>query len=118
MSNSTISQFAGIADKTTYYISVTAVGNGGTYLTSAESSRATVTTHAVASAISIATQPASQQKTVGQSVTFSVSASATDQGTLSYVWKKGATTVGFNSSSYTFTTTNTSDAGNYTVIVI
>jgi hypothetical protein len=113
----TTSQFAGMLDKTTYYISVTAVGNGSTYITSAESSRATVTTHAVASAISISTQPASQQKTVGQSVTFSVTASATDQGTLSYVWKKGATTVGTNSSSYTFTTTNTSDAGNYTVTV-
>jgi uncharacterized repeat protein (TIGR02059 family) len=113
----TTSQFAGMADKTTYYISVTAVGNGSTYITSAESSRATVTTHAVASAISISTQPASQQKTVGQSVTFTVTASATDQGTLSYVWKKGATTVGTNSSSYTFTTTSTSDAGNFTVTV-
>jgi hypothetical protein len=113
----TTSQYAGMLDKTTYYISVTAVGNGTTYLTSLESSRASVTTHAVASAISIASQPASQQKTVGQSVTFTVSASATDQGTLSYVWKKGATTVGTNSSTYTFTTTNTSDAGNYTVII-
>ena len=113
----TTSQFAGMADKTVYYISVTAVGNGSTYLTSTESSRASVTTHAAASAVSISTQPVSQAKTVGQSVTFSVSASATDQGTLSYVWKKGATTVGTNSATYTFTTTSTSDAGNYTVIV-
>ena len=114
----TTSQFSGMLDKTTYYITVAAVGNGTTYLTSAESSRASVTTHAAASALSIASQPSSQQKTVGQSITFSVTASATDQGTLSYVWKKGATTIaGANLSSYTFTTISTSDAGDYTVIV-
>jgi hypothetical protein len=112
------SQFPGMADKTTYYISVTAVGNGSTYLTSTESSRAAVTTHAVASELSISSQPASQQKTVGQSVTFSVTASATDQGTLSYVWQKNGTTIaGANLSSYTILNTTAANAGNYTVII-
>jgi hypothetical protein len=114
----TNSQFAGIADKATYYISVTADGNGSTYLTSAESSRATVITHAVASTISISSQPASQQKTAGQPVTFSVTASATDQGTLSYVWQKNGTTIaGANLSSFTIENTSAANAGNYTVII-
>jgi hypothetical protein len=112
-----LAQFPSMANKTTYYISVTAVGNGNTYLTSTESSRATVTTHAAASDIQISSQPASQSKTAGQSVTFSVTASAVDQGTLSYVWKKGTSTVGTNSSSYTINNLSTLDAGNYTVII-
>ena len=113
----TTSQYAGMLDKTNYFITITSIGNGSTYLSSSESSRASLTTHAVASSLSISTQPSSQSKTVGQSVTFSVSATATDLGTLSYVWKKGATTVGTNSSTYTFTTTATSDAADYTVVV-
>ena len=113
----TTSQYAGMLDKTTYYCSVTAVGNGSTYSTSAESSRASVTTHSAASTPTFSINPSSQSKTVGQSVTFTVSATATDLGTLSYVWKKGSTTVGTNSNSYTFTTTATSDAADYTVVV-
>ena len=113
----TTSQYPSMLDKTTYYITVTAVGNGTTYLTSVESSRASVTTHAIASTPSFSVNPSSQSKTAGQSVTFTVSATATDLGTLSYVWKKGSTTVGTNSSTYTIPTTATSDQADYTVVV-
>ncbi len=66
----------------------------------------------------IGTQPTAAAKTVGQSVTFTVVATASDGGNLSYQWQKdGADISGATSASYTFVTSNTSDAGNYQVIV-
>lgn len=71
------------------------------------------------SAPTITTQPSSVSKVVGESVTFTVVAAApTDGGTLSYQWQKaGSNITGATSASYTFTTSTTADAANYTVIV-
>jgi uncharacterized repeat protein (TIGR02543 family) len=82
----------------------------------------TVTRAAGAVAPTIGTQPTAAAKTVGQSVTFTVAASKTDAGTLSYQWQKLISSTWTNiasatSTSYTFTTTATSDAGDYRVIV-
>jgi uncharacterized repeat protein (TIGR02543 family) len=66
----------------------------------------------------IGTQPTAAAKTVGQSVTFTVVATASDGGDLSYQWQKGGADIsGATSASYTFVTSSTSDAGNYQVVV-
>lgn len=67
----------------------------------------------------ITAHPADTSKDVGQSVTFSVTVAAPqDGGTLSYQWRKGSTAIsGETSSSYTFTTSSLSDTGTYSVVV-
>ena len=66
----------------------------------------------------IGTQPTAAARTVGQSVTFTVVATASDSGVLSYQWQKGGADIsGATSASYTFVTGNTTDAGNYQVVV-
>ena len=52
---------------------------------------------------------------VGEALT--ITATATGTGTLSYVWKRGATTVGTNSNVLSIPTVATTDAGSYTVEV-
>src|SRR6266496_1222984 len=64
---------------------------------------------------SVSVNPSSATKTVGQSVTFSVTASGT--GPLSYQWRKDGGNVGTNSSSYSIASVVTADAGNYDVVV-
>jgi uncharacterized repeat protein (TIGR02543 family) len=84
---------------------------GGTYTL-------TVTRLAAAVAPTIGTQPISLARTVGQSVSFIVAATASDSGDLSYQWQKGGVNIAnATSPTYTFTTSSTSDAGNYQVIV-
>lgn len=64
----------------------------------------------------ITTQPQSQTKCTGQSVTFTVAASGTTP--LSYQWKKNGTNIsGATSSSYTISSVTTGDAANYTCYV-
>ncbi len=61
-------------------------------------------------------QPLSATKIVGESVTFSVTASGT--APLSYQWRKDGTSIsGATSSSYTISSVVLSDAGSYDVIV-
>ncbi len=73
-------------------------------------------TRAVPTAPSISSQPQSQTVTVGDNVTFSVSASGT--GALSYQWKKnGAAVGGATNSSFNIGSAQNGDAGNYTVDV-
>jgi uncharacterized repeat protein (TIGR02543 family) len=113
----TASNFPGIADGTEYYISVSALANSSDGH-SDEGVKAAVTTNSPAVTPSIGTQPVSASKTAGQSVTFSVSASRTDAGVLSYQWRKGGSNIsGATSSSYTINPTATADAGEYTVVV-
>ena len=78
----------------------------------------TVTRLASAVAPSIGTQPVGVSKTVGQSVTFTVVATASDSGDLTYQWQKGGVNIaGATSDTYTFTTSSTSDAGNFQVVI-
>jgi hypothetical protein len=65
----------------------------------------------------ITTQPASQNVLVGQTATFSVT--ATGLGTLSYQWQKGGTAIqGATSASYTTGTTAISDSGSQFSVVV
>jgi kumamolisin len=64
----------------------------------------------------VTTQLGSQTVTVGQSVTFSVTAAGT--GTLTYQWYMNGTAIsGATSASYTIPSTATGSAGTYSVIV-
>ncbi|MBO4714815.1 MAG: immunoglobulin domain-containing protein [Verrucomicrobia bacterium] len=64
----------------------------------------------------ITSQPKSQTVNVGDSVTFSVTATGTEP--LSYQWYKNSSMIsGATSSSYTISSVNTSDAGSYFVVV-
>jgi len=65
---------------------------------------------------SITTHPESQTVDVGASVTFSVSASGTPP--LTYQWRKGTNSIsGANASAYTIGSAQTSDQGEYDVVV-
>jgi hypothetical protein len=69
-----------------------------------------------ATAPSITTQPASLSVTAGSAATFSVGASGTSP--LSYQWRKGGASIsGATSTSYAISSTTTSDAGSYDVVV-
>lgn len=66
-------------------------------------------------ATTITMQPVGQTVNVGQSVTFSVTASGVG---LSYQWRKGTANLnGAMSSSYTIPSVSTADAGTYSVVV-
>ena len=90
----------------------------GSSTASTTSSAAVLTVAPAAATPTISTQPAAASKTEGESVTFSVSASTSDGGTLSYQWKKDGTDIsGATSASYTKANLVTGDAGSYTVVV-
>jgi hypothetical protein len=77
---------------------------------SATSNAATLSVAAAGVAPSITSQPASKSVNVGQTATFSVTATGT--GTLTYQWKKnGAAVSGATSSTYTTPATIASDSG-------
>jgi glucose/arabinose dehydrogenase len=64
----------------------------------------------------ITSQPASQTVTAGQPATFSVAASGANP--LSYQWKKNGTNIsGANSSSYTISSAQSTNQGQYSVLV-
>jgi len=74
------------------------------------SAQATLTVNAVAVAPTITTQPANQTVTVGQSATFSVSATGT--APLAYQWQKNSANInGATSASYTTPATTSADNG-------
>jgi len=80
------------------------------------SSAATLTVNAAAVAPSITTQPQSVTVTVGGSASFTVTASGT--APMSYQWRKGGTAIaGATSSNYTIPSSQTPDAGSFTVVV-
>jgi len=65
----------------------------------------------------ITAQPSNQTVTVGQTATFSVT--ATGSATLSYQWQKGTTAIaGATSSSYTTPATTTPDSGSQFNVVV
>jgi alpha-tubulin suppressor-like RCC1 family protein len=111
----TSAEYASIADNTNYKVTVTAIGDGTDYINSDESAKVSLTASATPNIID---QPAAAIRTFGQSVTFSVVASVTDGGTLSYQWlKSGASIPSATSSSYTISPLATTDAGSFSVRV-
>jgi len=115
----TASTYSAIADNTAYKITVTAIGDTGqSYNDSLESSQVSVTTNLVAATPTISSQPVAANRTVGQSVTFSVTASVSDGGTLSYQWLKNTVAItNATSSSYSANPVAAADAANYSVTI-
>lgn len=101
------SRITGLTPSTSYRVSVQAIGDGTNYVSSAESAKAaSVTTAAAAVTPVITAQPASVSKESGTTATFSVTATRSDGGTLSYQWQSstdGSTwsNVGTNAATYT-----------------
>ena len=101
---------AQVSDAATYTVRVTSGSVSET-----ASAKLTVGGQAGAG-ISITTQPSSQSVNVGASVTFTVVASGSSN--LTYQWlKNDAAIAGATSSSYTISSAQASDAGNYSVRV-
>jgi uncharacterized repeat protein (TIGR02543 family) len=94
----------------------TFIGAGGASYTPSANGSAYAKWLAVAAAPTVAT-PSGANKTNGQSVTFTATASTTDGGTLTYQWIKNGTDIaGATGASYTFNV-SMGDAGNYSVRV-
>jgi alpha-tubulin suppressor-like RCC1 family protein len=114
----TSSTYASIADGTSYKFTVTAIGDSGSYLDSSASAQVSVTTNTPAASPVISSQPASVNRTLGQTAAFSVTATSSDGGTLSYAWKKdGASINGAVSSTLTLSSITSASAAAYTVVV-
>jgi alpha-tubulin suppressor-like RCC1 family protein len=111
--------YGSFANNTAYQVSVTAIGDSGvSYNNSVESAKVSGTTNLVAATPTISTQPAAASRSYGQSVTFSVTASASDGGTLSYQWLLGGVSInGATSSSYIIDSLALADAGSYSVYI-
>jgi hypothetical protein len=111
------------ATSSTYSISSTSTSDAGSYTVivtnsagSATSNSATLTVAAAVVAPTITTQPSASSVTAGSAASFSVVASGT--APLTYQWKKDGTSISAaTSSTYSISSTSTSDAGSYTVVV-
>jgi len=105
----TTSNFASLADSTAYKVSITAIGNGTTYLDSAESNKSDVTTNSPPGSPTISVQPQARTAIVNSTATFSVTATSPDSGVLAYQWQVNtgsswdnlAVGTGFTTNSYT-----------------
>jgi hypothetical protein len=105
----TTANLASLADSTAYKVSITAIGDGTTYLDSAESTKSDVTTNSPPGSPTISVQPLVQSATANSTATFSVSATSPDSGVLAYQWQVNtgsswenlAVGTGFTTSSYT-----------------
>jgi hypothetical protein len=115
----TTSNFASLADSTAYKVSITAIGNGTTYLDSAESTKADVTTNAPPGSPTITVQPVARTVIANSTATFSVTATSPDSGVLGYQWQVNtgsswenfATGTGFTTNSYTTATLTVAASG-------
>lgn len=74
-----------------------------------------VAAYRACTAPSIGTHPVSRTTCLGGLVTFTVAATGT--APLSYQWRKGGSSVGTNSPSYTISSAQTTDAGSYDCVV-
>ena len=83
----TTSNFASLADSTAYKVSITAIGNGTSFLNSAESNRSDVTTNAPPGSPTITVQPTARTSTFNSTANFTVTATSPDSGTLGYQWQ-------------------------------
>ena len=105
----TTSNFASLADSTSYKVSITAIGNGTSYLDSTESTKSDVTTNALPGSPTITTQPQARTAIANATATFSVTATSPDSGVLAYqwqvntgsIWENVAIGTGATSNSYT-----------------
>ena len=111
--------YGSFANNTAYQVSVTAIGDSGVnYNNSVESAKVSGNTNLVAATPTISSQPVAASRSYGQSVTFSVNASASDGGTLSYQWLLGGVSInGATSNAYTINPLALSDAGSYSVYI-
>ena len=111
------------ATSATYTIASTVAGDAGGYTAvatnsagNATSSSATLTVNPAPIAPTVTTQPQSSTVAVGTAASFSVVASGT--GPLSYQWKKGGSAIaGATSATYSIASSQSGDAGNYSVAV-
>ena len=107
-----------MGDSTTYKVTVVAVGDGTSYSSSPDTQCIAVTTNAAVAIPTISTQPESVDRTSGQEVTLSVNASRSDNGELSYQWRKSGVAIqNATLATYTINSVSTSDAGSYSVDV-
>jgi alpha-tubulin suppressor-like RCC1 family protein len=113
------STYGSMANNTAYKVSVTVIGDGGVnYNNAPESVKVGGTTNLVAATPTITSHPSATSRSYGQSVTFSVTASASDGGTLSYQWLLGGVSInGATSNSHTINPLALSDAGSYSVYI-
>lgn len=103
-------------DAGSYTVAVTNTLGASTATTTSSAAVLVVSPAAIAPTISA--QPVGASKNVGETVTFSVAATTTDGGLLSYQWKKdGSDISGATSASYTKSNLVVGDAGSYTVVV-
>ena len=111
------------ATSASYSISITNLSDAGDYSVrvsnsagNVTSNNATLTVNPLVVAPQITSQPNDQTVTEGQTANFSVTATGT--GPLSYQWRKdGSNISGATSASYSISSTNLSDAGDYSVRV-
>ncbi|HEU5080686.1 MAG TPA: immunoglobulin domain-containing protein [Opitutaceae bacterium] len=111
------------ANSSSYSIASATTSDGGTYSVTVSNSAGSITStgatlvvNAAAVAPSITTQPVAKSVTAGQSASFSVVAAGT--GPLTYQWRKNGVNIsGTNSSTFSIASTNTGNAGSYSVVV-
>jgi hypothetical protein len=102
----TTSNFASLADSTAYKVSITAIGNGTTYLDSAESAKSDVTTNSPPGSPTISVQPLARTSIMNTTANFSVTATSPDAGVLAYQWQVNTGASWENVSTGTGSTTN------------
>ena len=111
------------ATSASHNISITSLSDAGDYSVrvsnsagNVTSNNATLTVNPLVVAPQITSQPNAQTVTEGQTASFSVTATGT--GPLSYQWRKNGSNIsGATSASYSISSTNLSDAGDYSVRV-
>ena len=103
----TTSNLASLADSTAYKVSITAIGNGVSYLDSVESAKSDVTTNAPPVSPTISVQPVARSVIQNSTANFSVTATSPDSGALGYQWQVNTGASWENVSTGTGGTTNT-----------
>jgi hypothetical protein len=103
----TTSNLASLADSTAYKVSITAIGNGSSFLDSAESAKSDVTTNSPPVSPTISVQPVARTSIVNSTAAFSVSATSPDSGALGYQWQVNTGSSWENVSNGSGGTTNT-----------
>jgi hypothetical protein len=102
----TTSNLASLADSTAYKVSITAIGNGTSFLDSAESAKSDVTTNSPPVSPTISVQPVARTSIANATATFSVTATSPDSGALGYQWQVNTGSSWENVSTGTGGTTN------------